>query len=69
MGIPSDKSYLKYSGMAMQMGLIIGLFSYAGYELDKYFDSSPAFVLVGSLTSLGLALYIFIRQALNDDKK
>lgn len=61
--------YIKYSGMAMQMGLIIGLFVYAGLRLDQWMETRFAFVLLGSLTGVGLALYTFIRQAYADDKK
>lgn len=64
----NNNSYLKYSGMAMQMGLIIALFSFGGYYLDLQLKTTPIFILIGSLGGVGLALYLFIKQALNDNK-
>lgn len=64
---PDD--YIKYSGMAMQMGFIIGLFVLVGLRLDKWMETRFIFVLLGALTGVGLALYTFIRQAYADDKK
>ncbi len=61
--------YIKYSGMAMQMGFIIGLFVFVGLRLDAWAETRFIFVLLGSLTGVGLALYTFIRQAYADDKK
>ena len=61
--------YIKYSGMAMQMGFIIGLFVYLGLRLDESMETRFIFVLLGSLLGVGLALYTFIRQAYADDKK
>ncbi|MGH1337703.1 MAG: AtpZ/AtpI family protein [Aureispira sp.] len=61
--------YIKYSGMAMQMGFIIGLFVFAGLRLDDWMETRFIFVLLGSLTGVGLALYTFIRQAYADDNK
>ena len=63
----SPKSYLKYSGMAFQMGAIIALFSLGGYYLDQSLSTLPLFTLIGSLSSVALSLYLFIRQALNDN--
>jgi hypothetical protein len=63
----SPNSYLKYSGMAFQMGAIIALFSLGGYYLDQYLSTLPLFTLIGSLSSVALSLYLFIRQALNDN--
>lgn len=63
----SSNSYLKYSGMAFQMGAIIALFSLGGYYLDQYLTTLPLFTLVGSLSSVCLSLYLFIKQAINDD--
>jgi F0F1-type ATP synthase assembly protein I len=61
--------YIKYSGMATQMALIIGLFVFVGLCLDDWLQTKFVFVLLGSLTGVGLALYIFIRQAYANDQK
>lgn len=56
--------YLKYSGLAMQMGITIGLATWAGVSLDKYFDFEkvPVFTLVFVLLSIFASLYALIRQ-------
>lgn len=61
--------YIKYSGMAMQMGFIIGLFVFVGLRLDDWMETRFIFVLLGSLIGVGLALYTFIQKAYADDKK
>lgn len=59
--------YIKYSGMATQMAFIIGLFVFAGVKLDDWLESSPLFALILSLLGVGIALYVFIKQAYNDN--
>jgi len=63
-----SNSYLKYSGMAIQMGLIIGLFCFAGFYADQYLETKVVFTLIGSLGGVGIALYVFIKQVLTEDK-
>lgn len=58
------EGYMKYSGMGVQMALVIAAGSFAGLYLDEYLDSKPLFVVLGSLCSVFLALYLFIRQLL-----
>lgn len=62
-------SYIKYSGMAMQMGFTIGFFVFIGLRLDDWLGTKFLFVLLTSLMGVGLALYSFIRQAYADDRK
>lgn len=39
-------SYLKYSGLAIQMVVVIGVFGWLGYKLDQYLGLNfPAFLL------------------------
>lgn len=56
--------YLKYSGLAMQMGITIGLATWAGVSLDAYFgfDKVPVFTLILVLLSIFASLYVLIRQ-------
>lgn len=58
------ESYMKYSGMGVQMALVIAAGSFAGVYLDKYLETKPLFVVIGSLGAVFLALYLFIRQIL-----
>lgn len=66
---PPDKenplsSYAKFSGIAVQMIVVIGLGSYAGVKLDEaYPNQYRGFTLACSLASVGLAMYIAIRGA------
>lgn len=57
-------SYAKFSGIAVQMIVVIGLGSYAGVKLDEaYPNKYSAFTLSCSLASVALAMYIAIRAA------
>ena len=62
-------NYLKYSSMAVQMGVIIGLFAYAGYRLDGHYKpKAPYFTMFLSLTGVGIALFTAIREFIKPDK-
>ena len=56
--------YAKYSGLAVQMALIIGGGCYGGYKLDDYFKSTktPIFTIIFSLVSIALAMYIVLKD-------
>lgn len=56
--------YAKYSGLAVQMALIIGGGCYGGYKLDEYFKNTetPIFTIILSLLSIGLAMYIVLKD-------
>lgn len=64
----SRNDYMKYTGMAFQMGAIILIGAYAGQRLDAYYHTSKPYFTVGlSLLAIFAALYLtlkdlFIRQ-------
>jgi ATP synthase protein I len=61
--VSGAKSYAKYSGMAIQMVVILLLFVYGGKWLDGYFDTGkPYFTLGFSLLGIALALYVPLRN-------
>jgi len=61
--------YLKYSSMAVQMGVTIGLFAWAGYKLDQHFHTSnPYYTIVLSLLGVGLSLGLVIKDFVKPDK-
>jgi F0F1-type ATP synthase assembly protein I len=61
----SVNNYAKYSGLAFQMLGTIGVFTYAGYKLDEWQQSTiPIWTLVLSLLSIAASLYIFIKGSL-----
>ncbi|MEM7187094.1 MAG: AtpZ/AtpI family protein [Bacteroidota bacterium] len=57
-------NYARFSGIAFQMVIVIGLGTYGGYKLDEaYPNKYMAYTLICSLCSVGIALYIMIKQA------
>lgn len=55
--------YVKYSGIAFQMIVIILLGLFAGIKSDAFFKLEfPAFTLALTLLALGVALYILFRD-------
>ncbi len=61
---PSN-SILRFSGMAFQMGITIGLFVYGGIKLDAYMQlETPIWTLVGSILGVTIAITVVIRQVL-----
>jgi hypothetical protein len=56
--------YFKYSNMAVQMALIIGLGCWGGYKLDEIYNknSTPIYTIVLSLLSIFAAMYIVLKD-------
>ena len=61
-------NFMKYASMATQMGVTIGLFIFIGLKLDAWLETKVLFVLIGSLSGVGLSLYHFIKQAISDNE-
>lgn len=62
-------AYLKYSGMAFQMGIIILLGALAGKKLDAYFNTEqPLFTVFLALFAIFAALYISLKDLFQKDK-
>ncbi|HAG16985.1 MAG TPA: hypothetical protein DCG69_10785 [Bacteroidales bacterium] len=56
-------AYVKYSSIAMQMGLVIGIGVFGGFKLDKFLSLKfPIFTLFFSLASVALAIYLAIKD-------
>mgnify|MGYP000857271544 CR=1 FL=1 len=67
------KSVMRFSGMGLQMAVLISFGTYWGYQLDltagRWSDSEiPWATLLLSLLFTFLALMLVIRQALNMNK-
>ncbi|MEL6968849.1 MAG: AtpZ/AtpI family protein [Bacteroidota bacterium] len=60
----SVPNYMKYSGMAIQMGVIILLGVYAGKWLDEYFQTAPYLTVALALFSIFAALYTSLKDLL-----
>ena len=62
----SSANYAKYTGIVFQMLAIIGLFAFAGYEIDKAANHSTKWVTaILSLTGIMISLYTVIRSLKN----
>ncbi len=59
--------YLKYSNVAIQMGIIIALGAWGGQKLDERFQNeTPYFTIFLSLLAVIIAILIVIRSVLSD---
>lgn len=63
-------SLLKYSNLAIQMGLIIGLSAWGGQKLDQhYLTKTPVFTIVLCLSGIGISLYLVLKDFINPKNK
>ena len=58
----SLNSYARYSGMALQMLVIILAGLFAGYKADQLFHSRPLLTILLTLAGVILAIYFFTRD-------
>lgn len=55
--------FLKYSNLAVQMGVIIGLGAWGGKKLDAYYATSKPYYTIGlSLFAIITALYLVLKD-------
>lgn len=62
----TSNTYIKYSGLAIQMAVTIGLMGWIGFKIDRWLQLKfPIFLLV--LVSLGFvgSLYVLIKSLNN----
>lgn len=58
-----SRDYMKYSGMAFQMGITILIGTWAGKKLDEHYQSpKPYFTMVLALLSTFAALYLVLKD-------
>lgn len=61
--LKNKKHFIKYSNMVVQMGVIIGVFTYVGHYLDLKFDTSKKYwTMILSLAGTFAAIYQMIRS-------
>ena len=65
----STNSYMKYSGLAIQMGVIILVGVYAGKALDERLDTAPYLTVGFALLSIFAALYLSLKDLFTSTKK
>ena len=64
------RNFAKYSSISFQMLATIGLFAYAGYELDKYWDNkSPIVTALMSVLGVIISLYQVVKQLNKSDNE
>ena len=62
-------SYIKYSNMALQMGITIGLGAWGGKKLDEYLhNTKPIFTAVLSLIGIAAGLYLVLKDFIKPQK-
>lgn len=62
-------AYAKYSGLGIQMAVIIGGGCYAGYKLDEYYhNQTPIFTIILSLASIAISMYLVLKDFINPKK-
>jgi len=56
-------NYIKYSGLGIQMIVIIGLFTFAGYKIDQALNHQTQWVTAGlSLGGVFVSLYVVLKS-------
>lgn len=56
-------AYARYSSLGLQMAVIIAGGTYGGHKLDEYYhNETPVFTIVLSLLSIGIALYLILKD-------
>lgn len=62
--------YARFSMLGIQMGAIIGFFTWLGVYLDEKWETSTSWWTIGlSLFGVAAALYLMIREVLNITKE
>ncbi|MEM6723590.1 MAG: AtpZ/AtpI family protein [Bacteroidota bacterium] len=60
---PSNQRFLKYAGLAFQMGFTIFLGAFAGRKLDNYFElKTPYLTALFALLGVILAIYTLYKD-------
>lgn len=62
----SDRTSLKYLSLGAEIAGSLALPIWIGYRLDLWLDTSPWFLLAGSLSGLLILLGIFLKLARDD---
>jgi membrane protein DedA with SNARE-associated domain len=57
--------FLRFSGLAFQMGVLISLGAWGGTELDaRAQNQKPVYTIILCLLAIGVSLYLIIKEAL-----
>lgn len=62
---PQANQYLKYSGMAFQLAIVLAVGTYIGTRIDRYFQTDrPYFTAILALFSLFAGFYLTLKDLL-----
>ena len=65
----SASKYARFSGLGVQMGVIIGLFTWLGTYLDERYQTKTPWWTIGlSLFGVTAGLYLMIKEVINMNK-
>jgi hypothetical protein len=59
---PPSNGFLRYSSMAIQMAITIGLFVWLGRLADGYYATGKTYTLIGSVLGVVIAMYRVIKD-------
>ena len=63
-------NYLRFSGVAIQMGAIIGLGAWGGTSLDAHYQITNKFFTISlTLFAVASSLYLVIKEVINMSKE
>ena len=66
---PSPNVALKYSGLAFQIAVVVGLFAFAGIKLDAHYATERPYFTAGlALLGVGVALYTALKDVFTDGR-
>ena len=61
-------NYARYSGIAIQMLVIIFLGVFGGYKLDQALSTSPLLTVILSLGGVAIAIYLAVKDVIKIKK-
>jgi F0F1-type ATP synthase assembly protein I len=59
-------SYAKYTGMGLQMMVIILIGVFSGFKLDQWLHTKPLLIIILSLLSVAISIYSVTRNLLKN---
>jgi len=67
-GKPPLQNYARYSGIAIQMLVIIFLGVFGGYKLDQVLGTKPLLIVLLSLAGVTIAIYQAVKDFIKQKK-
>ena len=64
----TNNSFVKYSGMAIQMGLTVLIGAFIGQKIDEYYGTDkPYFTILLALLAISASLYLTLKDLIKGD--